>query len=129
MRPRYFASIFEYEIVEVLNREKHSISPYQVSLGISVLQCSVAAARSVYSKWKSAVKWVRLGLWKLAPGLWWKFSSVRSDLPLQLEMAHAVQKVVERCEAAEENGGLMGENFLNQLFHSSVKSGEFCCCN
>jgi len=32
---------------------------------------------------------------------------VRSDLPLQLEMAHAVQKVVERCEAAEENGGLM----------------------
>ena len=36
-------------------------------------------------------------------------------------MAHAVQKVVERCEAAEENGGLMGENSLTQLFHSSVK--------
>ena len=44
-------------------------------------------------------------------------------------MAHAVQKVVERCEAAEENGGLMGENFLNQLFHSSVKSGELCFSN
>ena len=28
----------------------------------------------------------------------------------QVEMAHAVQKVVERCEAAEENGGLMGKN-------------------
>ena len=44
-------------------------------------------------------------------------------------MAHAVQKVVERCEAAEENGGLMGENSLTQLFHSSAKSGELWCSN
>ena len=32
-------------------------------------------------------------------------------------MAHAVQKVVERCEVAKENGGIMGKKlFIHKLF-------------
>ena len=31
-------------------------------------------------------------------------------------MAHAVQKVVERCEVAKENGGIMGKKLSYIIF-------------
>ena len=51
-------------------------------------------------------------------------------------MAHAVQKVVERCEVAKENGGIMGKKlfihlvsltffFIKTLFHLKANYYNF----
>ena len=50
--------------------------------------------------------------------------------PIQepLAMAHSVQKVVVRCEDAEENGGKLGKNFLKCYFYIGMYRQDCQCC-